>query len=310
MAAKEPTPEDIKAGYGFVALLADSIPEIAALLQTAVAQSWTPDRFVMSVANTNWWKNNGAGARDWVIKSITDPANANREAEAGAWEIRRFATEMGLPVVSQEPYGPEYERFKQIWVQSKLQQVAPEAMTGWLFPQLVQGINNNYAVDTAGGKYGQLIGEMFQLAHDFGFTGRDPEDLTDQIIGEANKVMLGGGSAGAGAWRAKMSDYAQATYAPYADAIRGGKTVAEIARPVVDRVATLLEVAPDSVKLNDPLMKKALTEWGAENRPLSLNEIENAARQDTRWKTTDNAMESSVKLLNEIGQTFGFLGNR
>jgi hypothetical protein len=310
MAAKEPTPEDIKASYGFVAMLADSIPEIANLLQQAVSQSWTPDRFVMSVANTNWWKTTGSGARDWIIKSITDPANAKRESEAGAWEIRRFATEMGLPVTSEEPYGPEYERFRQIWIQSKLQQVQPEAMVGWLFPQLVQGVSNERAVDTAGGRYGQLIGEMFQLAHDFGYAAKDPDALTDEIIGEANKIMLGGGSAGATAWRSKMSDYAQANYAPYADAIKGGKTVSEIARPIVDRVSDLLEVAPESMSLRDPLMKKALTEWGAENRPLSLNEIENFARQDARWKTTDNAMENSVKLLNEIGQTFGFLGNR
>lgn len=291
----EPTPEDIKAGYGFVALLGNAVPEINDLLTQAIAGKWTPDRFVMSVANTNWWKNTPAAMRDWIIRSATDPAQASTEADTGADYIQNLSAQLGVPIV-------DAQRAKEIWLWTKVAGYDENGTRAYVSRMALDAGGTG---DVGGGVMGRLVNDMFRLSAEYGYSSTD---LSGEILGVADSIMRTGGNIDSTGWQSKMMEYAQSKFAPYADDIRGGKTVAEIARPIVDRVSGLLEMTPDSLNFDDPLMKKALTEWGAENRALSLNEIENAARQDPRWRKTDNAMESSVKLLNEIGQTFGVLG--
>src|SRR5687767_13216895 len=108
----EPTQEDIRAGYGFVALLGNAVPEINSILNQAVKDKWTPDRFVMTVANTSWWRTKPAAERDWVIKYVTDPAQAEREIWAGADSIRNLSVQLGVPM-------PSVEKAKDIWLATK-----------------------------------------------------------------------------------------------------------------------------------------------------------------------------------------------
>lgn len=291
----DPTPEDIKASYGFVALLGNAVPEINDLLNQAIQQKWTPDHFVMSVANTNWWKSTPATTREWIIKSATDPAQAYTESATGADYIRNLSAQLGVPM-------PSPDRAKEIWLWTKVAGYDENGVRAYLSRV---AFDEGGASEKNGGIYGQMVNDMFKMAADYGY---NPQDLSDQILGQAQWIMRTGGNVNSAGWQSKMIDYAQSKFAPYAEDIRGGKTVTDIARPIVDRVSQLLELNPNSVQLDDPLMKKALTEWGANNRAYSLNEIENFARQDSRWKTTDNAMESTTKLLNEIGQQFGMLG--
>lgn len=286
----EPTPEDIKAGYGFVALLGNAVPEINSILQQAIQGKWTPDRFVMSVANTNWWRTTPDATRQWVIQSATDPASVEKQLLVGSDKIRRLSQEMGLAL-------PDIEQARKLWLHGHLLGLGDE--------ELKASIARSLAGGTGGGDMGRMVNEMFKMASDYGYSSGD---LSGEILATARGFLGNSGTADITGWQSKMIEYAQSKFAPYAEDIRGGKTVADIARPIVDRVANLLEMNPDALDFNDPLLKKALTEWGAENRAYSLNEIENFARQDSRWKTTDNAMESSVKLLTEIGKTFGVLG--
>ncbi len=300
---KEPTDEDIKAGYGFVGLIGDQVPEIRDILNKAVKEKWTPDRFVMSVASSNWWRNTSPGQRDWVVKWATDPAAANAEAERGANLLQAELSAMGVGAL-----GENYRtNLRNAWAEAIALGFNENetARRQWLFTKF---FNQNAAPEdqlTWGGQHARLVRDAFQMAHDYGYQS---SDLTGEVLRWVNGNMAAGGTADIGGWQSSMINYAASKFAPYAADIRGGKTVAEVARPITDRVADLLEMNPEALDLNDPIMKKALTEWGAENRAYSLNEIENFARQDSRWKTTDNAMESSIKLLNEIGSTFGFLG--
>lgn len=295
----EPTPEDIRASYGFVGKLADSVPEINAILQQAIAGKWTADRFVMTVANTNWWKANGSGAREIMIQQATDPGNFEKERAAGARAIAVQLEQLGIP------FDLDFDTLGAIWVRSKVEQVPADGMASWLFDAAPWMSNN--ALLNAGGRVGTVVNDMFRMAREYGY---NPGDLTGEVLNEVRDMMQGGLAGGSEEWKSRMINYASSYYAPYAEEIRGGKTVAEIARPVIERVSNLLELNPDSMDFSDPILKKALTEWGDKDRAYSLNEIENFTRKDARWKTTDNAMESSVKLLNEIGQTFGLLGNR
>jgi hypothetical protein len=302
----EPSPEDIRASYGFVALLGDAVPEIRDILNRAVQEKWTPDRFVMSVASTNWWKNTPSAQREWTIRLATDPAQAAVEMATGADEIRRMTVELGVPM-----FGIEHA--KQIWLETKITGFGDEAsLRAFVSRRALEMANySNEFGDgpQAGGRMGQLVQEMFSLAQEYGYTS---PNLSQEVLDHARFLMSWGGTTDNTGWREKMINFASAYYAPYAEDIRGGKTLAEVAQPVVSRVAQLLEVNPDALNMNDPVLKKALTEWNAEGgvqRAYTLREIEDMTRKDSRWLKTDNAMDEASKMVNEIGQRFGMVAN-
>lgn len=291
-----PTEADLMAGYGFVGLLARAVPELKNILTQAVQGQWTPDRFVQTVADSQWYKSTPAGMREWITKQITDPAQAYTEQATGSDSIRNLTAQLGVPM-------PSPEKAAEIWLWTK-----------------VAGYNENdtrayvarVAFDTGGwseeggggGVYGRLVSDMFKLAHDYGYSS---PDVTAEILDKAKWIMRTGGAVDTTGWQSKMTDYASSFYAPYKEEIRGGKTVADLSKPVVDRVAQLLEVNPANVNLNDPLVKKAMTEWAPDGRAYSLREIEDQTRRDARWKVTDNAKESAVKMVEEIAGKFGML---
>jgi hypothetical protein len=63
-----------------------SQPELMKLLNSAVSDQWTTDKFTAELKNTGWWKNNSASARQAQVQAKTDPATykADLAAAAGA----------------------------------------------------------------------------------------------------------------------------------------------------------------------------------------------------------------------------------
>lgn len=285
-----PTQEDILGGYGFVGLLAKAVPELNAILTQAVNGQWTPDRFVQTVADSQWYKRTSATDREWLTKQITDPASAAREALVGADKIRNLSQELGIAM-------PNVEQAQQAWLHGRLNALDDVAMKAYMA--------RTFTVDpSGGGAMGRMVNEMFQMAHNYGYTSGT---LSEEILSAARKTMAESGGADVTAWQSKMMGYAESYYAPYKDEIRGGKTVADISKPVMDRVAQLLEMNPANMNFNDPLIKKAMTQWSPEGRAYSLREIEDQTRRDARWKVTDNAKQSAVQMAEEIATRFGML---
>jgi hypothetical protein len=296
-----PTAEDVQAGYGFVGLLAKAIPELSEILLRATREQWTPDRFVQTVADSKWYKSTPAAQREWITKQITDPASAEEEIRNGSMELQAELSAMGAGGLGPDPTTWLRERYVEMRVSGMADD--PAARKAWLWQRYLNDPNAGSGLNT-GGQHAKLVREAFQMAHDYGYQSGD---LTGEVLRWVNGVMTSGGTADIGGWQSHMVNYATAMYAPYKDEIRGGRSVADIAKPVMDRVAQLLEVNPMNVNVNDPLVRKAMTEWNPEGRAYSLREIEDATRRDARWKTTDNAKQGAVQMMEEIGTKMGFM---
>lgn len=285
-----PTEQDIMGSYGFVGLLAKAVPELKAILEQATRGQWTPDRFVQTVADSNWYKSTSATDREWITKQMTDPASAERETVVGSDKIRNLSQQLGLAM-------PDIETARGLWLRTRLDNLDEVGIKA----HLARVLTNS---PETGGDLGRAVNEMFKLAHDYGYTSTD---LSGEILDAARRSMAESGQADTTAWTSKMTAYAETYFAPYKDEIRGGRTVAEISKPVMDRVAQLLEMNPANMNVNDPLIKKAMTQWSPEGRAYSLREIEDQTRRDARWKVTDNAKQSAVQMAEEIATKFGML---
>lgn len=83
-----------------------------------------------------------------------------------------------------------------------------------------------------------------------------------------------------------------------------GLDLANIFAPYRNAMANLLELTPDAISLNDPLLRSA---YGPD-KETSLYDFKRAIRKDPRWQYTDNAREDVSNVALQVLRDFGFQG--
>jgi hypothetical protein len=83
-----------------------------------------------------------------------------------------------------------------------------------------------------------------------------------------------------------------------------GLDLANIYAPYRNTMAALLEVTPDSIGLDDPILRSAY----AGDKEMSIYDFKRAVRKDSRWQYTDNAREETSNSVLGVLRDFGFQG--
>lgn len=83
-----------------------------------------------------------------------------------------------------------------------------------------------------------------------------------------------------------------------------GLDLANIYAPYRNTMARLLEINPDSLSLDDPLLRSAY----GQDKEMSLYDFQRAVRKDPRWQYTDNAREEVSSIAMNVLRDFGFQG--
>jgi len=83
-----------------------------------------------------------------------------------------------------------------------------------------------------------------------------------------------------------------------------GLDLANIYAPYKNVMAAVLEVAPDSINLNDATLRSAI---GPE-KEMSLYDFQRTLRKDARWQYTDNARQETSDSVLRVLRDFGFQG--
>jgi hypothetical protein len=83
-----------------------------------------------------------------------------------------------------------------------------------------------------------------------------------------------------------------------------GLDLANIYAPYKNVMAAVLEVAPDSINLNDGTLRSAI---GPE-KEMSLYDFQRTLRKDSRWQYTDNARQEASDSVLKVLKDFGFQG--
>ena len=83
-----------------------------------------------------------------------------------------------------------------------------------------------------------------------------------------------------------------------------GLDLANVFQPYRTRMANLLELTPDAISLDDPLLRSAY----GQDKEMSLYDFQRAVRKDPRWQYTDNAREEVSNIALGVLRDFGFQG--
>lgn len=109
-------------------------------------------------------------------------------------------------------------------------------------------------------------------------------------------------------WTDQLKNQASGAFPAWADQIKAGMTMKQIASPYINAYSNILGIDSASVTLNDNLLKQGLqgtdpTKPGA----MPLWEFEKAVRQDPRWATSKDAMDSLSSTGSTILKQWGLM---
>jgi peptidoglycan hydrolase-like protein with peptidoglycan-binding domain len=296
--AKAPAPaaakgidyKQMEADYGWSMAVLNSDPELKAKFDQAVKESWSPGKFVAEIQGTQWYQKHGEAARQAWILQKADPATFNQ----------RVATKMADVVAQSNTYGVKLSA-------DQARKMATDAMTfGWDDNQVRTHIAAyaSYSSTTSplSGSAGAAALRYKRIAADYGQT-LDDGQLSSLVRGTINGTVDE-------SWVTKWAmDHAKSAYPALQKRLDAGETLAQIADPYKQAYAKVLEVNPDTINLDDRLVKQALQGKDDKGQPAtqSLWQFEDTLRNDSRWSQTQNARDSAAATAHGVLQTFGLV---
>lgn len=98
-------------------------------------------------------------------------------------------------------------------------------------------------------------------------------------------------------------------YPEYADQIKAGHSIREIANPYIAMLSNVLEIPDQDIKVMDKRVQNALRSKNADGTvaPQTLNDFELSLRQDPRWAETNNGRSWLASTSTSILQTMGLM---
>jgi hypothetical protein len=83
-----------------------------------------------------------------------------------------------------------------------------------------------------------------------------------------------------------------------------GTDLETIYAPYKQTMASILEINPESISVNDPTLRMAI----GPDKEMPLYEYQKALKKDARWQYTNNAREDVSNSVQKVLRDFGFMG--
>lgn len=281
--------EELASQYGYAMAVLDSNPELKNLFKTAVAETWTADKFQAKLRATNWYKTTSETARNAQVLKSTDPKTYTANVAQVRSRMTILASEYGAQIT-----------------QSALSKLAESAYQfGWDDNQIRQRMASyiKFSKGTMQGAAGQWEREWRSYADDMGLSYSNK-----QLASWAKTVASG--NATVEDVKARIAQAAQAAFPHLKDRIQAGETIATIAEPYRQSMSTLLEINPEAVTMKDPTIRKALAAKGADGKvtTATLYDFEIGLRNDKRWLKTNNAQDEVMNTTRRVLTDMGLVG--
>lgn len=276
----------------------NQVPELRAILNKAIATGMSTADFQDAIESTDWWKKNSATTRQFLILRANDKASYDQQLLAARSQIRERATQLGVKL----------SRDQEITIARTGMFSNMLGDQGWVDKNLIQ--QGAVAGGTSGqsGLMAQTIAQIQQAAAAYGFKASDQD-----FVAAAQKILSG---------HTTMDHYlnlykttAKSRYPGLSSQIDAGMTVKDLAQPYISDMSQLLEIDPDSIDLNNGLIRRALQGSAGQSAgkgsttptQVPLWQFEQQVRSDPRWQYTQNAHQDVSNLALQIGKDWGFI---
>lgn len=281
--------DQLRSEYPTVAALITSVPELQSVYNQAVSGTWSTDKFIAAIQNSQWWASTSSTARQAFATMKADPATWNQNITNLQTQMQSVAAQLGVQLTPQQA-----------------QQIAIDAITNG-YDQNTAVLNQKMAEflkpasgNHFGGQAGSYEDQIRQSMLDLGVSMPEPE-LANQI-----KQIVAGKQSIQGV-TAQLRTQAASMYPAYANQINSGMNLSDIASPYMQRAQQLLEMGSGSINIQTPMIKSAL-QYTQDGTPtaMPMYDFEKQVRQDPRWLSTDNAQDAFMSNAHQVLVNFGF----
>lgn len=279
--------------YGLSAALINSNKELKNLFKQAVKGSWSADVFTAKLKNTKWWSTQSDTLRQYITLKYTDPATYKQNYNNAWTHVNQLAVQVGLP--------------SQIYAGGKtgtnlLAQATYNSLAlGWSDDRIKDWLGTK--VSTHGGAMYGEAGDAFDKLHSLAYTN-GIKLSSSWYTTAARSIVSGTGTQEQ--YEAQIRQQAAAKYSAFADQIKAGQNVIDLASPYIQDVSKILEVPDTDVDLFNSHVSKAMT-YNKGGQSYSLWQFENDLRADPLWKKTQNAQDSAMSTAHQVLTQFGLV---
>lgn len=273
--------------YGMSYAFFKSQPELMKLLKGAVSEQWSPEKFQAEVKNTSWWKKTSDTARQAQVLRKTDPATYKAQMEAARVAAQQMAVKAGA-----------------ILSDKNVEQLAKNLVWyGWN-DQQAQNFLGQYVKFTDKETLGGLAGQAAKAIKDEAY--KNGIAVTEQsVLNQAQYIVRG--LTTMEKIKAAYQEQAAGLYPGFAEQIKAGASIQDLAQPYIQTVARELGVPDTSLSVFSPRVKAALNRANAKGQPdpMSLTDFTQTVRDDPQWAkqatTADKAIGVGKQVLADMG---------
>lgn len=294
-------------------------PKLGELLVEAVATDMAPAIFLSKAKLTPWWQRNAESVRTKIVarekyndllKAGEDVKNTEygmylskqiRSIKAQAKEIAGVTlTDEQAQSVAQKIYDGNLED-------------DPLAINALIVPfigKTTSIVGNGLKQTGFGGQALQNYQTLQGIAKANGFSLKDilPNVSAITAGGDLETAVLRGLADGSIDINRVAQDARMLAAQGQPEYVRGllgqGYDLEAIYAPYRQTMASVLEVNPDQIDLNDPTLRMGITDKG----DMNLYDFKKALRQDNRWQYTGSAKEEVSNAALGVLRDFGFQG--
>ena len=282
--------QELAANYGWSLAVLNSDPELKDLFKQAVAETWSQQKFIAKLQDTNWYKTHGEAWRQNEVLREADPATYKQRSASATAHVVQQARAYGVTLTAAQAatMAGDYMGFG--WNEDQLRQ------------HLASYASYSSTSSPLSGEVGAAMLKYKRIAADYGIT------LDNATLSKWAQSTVRG-TVDESAVTKWAIDHAKSAYPALQKRIDAGETIASIADPFKQAYAKVLEVNPNAINLDDRLIKQALQGKDAKGEPAvqSLWQFEDTLRNDSRWSKTQNARDSAAATAHGVLQSFGLV---
>ena len=281
------------AKFGFAKEFLNSNSEIRGLVEKAVNEGYTLDRFEYELRQTGWYRNRTAAQRDWEVMQKTQPREAQERLTDAKFQIRLMAENLGTSLTDAQVNDFANQMMAYDWDESELRYRVGQA---WSYGSGVHRAGIGY----------QAHQELTEMANQYGLS------LSDSTYQEWARQVASGQSSVEG-FRDYMVNQAKGKYVGIAGDLDRGLTVDQLFDAYRQEAAQILGVNPDTISVTDQGYNGVFTyqEPGqTQRRAMTLDEFTRMVRTDSQFgfDGTQNAQSLATGLAAAIQTEFGARG--
>lgn len=283
--------DELASQYGLSSALINSSSELKSLFKKAVAGSWSADLFSAKLKNTKWWSTQSDTLRQYITLKYTDPASWKQKYAATQAAVNALSVQVGLGDLL---HGNATNK------KTLAAAVYNSLALGWTDDRVKDWLGSKTSIQ--GGVMWGEAGEAFDKLHEIAYL--NGMTYKTWYASEARRIASGRDTIESA--EAAIRAQAAAKYSAFADQIKAGQNVMDLASPYIQSVAKILEVPDTDIGLTNSHVSKAMTA-NKGGQAQSIWEFENSLRQDPTWKKTQNAQDSAMSTAHQVLQSLGMV---